>query len=169
MICIRVFEPRVCGEHPGSSNNTRRARASVDPPTGRGSREHALIYSHALCAGGGCRCGPGAVPHREPMRSSTAMVQTHVRAGGSSTGVLSRACRGQSPVSAVTGPGSQGRGTPRVVTESVGTDFPPARYGYLCPQFAAPRTWWDSTTTTGSQSQFASPLYSPLREWGGVT
>ena len=36
---------------------------------------------------------------------------------------------------------------------------PPAGYGHLRPQFAVPRTWWDSTATTGSQPQFASPHF----------
>ena len=98
------------------------ARTSGGRPPGSSGIGHALMSPYAQT----CPCPSGRLEHRS----------AEPRVGG------------QSPVSAVTSPGSQGRGTPRVVTESVGTDSPPARYGYPCPQFTVPRVWWDSTTTT---------------------
>ena len=158
------------------------ARASGDRTPGSSGTSHALMCPHASCADerrpersvamrpvmhsyvhmrSSLLCGRVWVrPKRNHTPSPLVHAQTHshVRTGRLEPRRVEPQFPGWNPESAE--PGAPGEGG---ITGSniqvCGHRPPPAGYGHQRPQFAAPRTWWDGTATTGSQPQFASPHF----------
>ena len=138
----------MCTEHPGESNfNLCAGERRSKPQTGR--IDHALMCPYALLAG--VRTGMGEARNGTRPRAHSSMHTPTIMSepGGSSTGVLNRKFRDGTRRVPMRGWGSRGgEHSSRILLALVGTRAPPAGYGHQCPQFTAPRVWWDSTTTT---------------------